>query len=198
MDWWKEFPGWLITTALAFLAFAVVAWQEIRRRILLPTAHWEGTFVTAPIANGRGYEYFSLRNSGDIDAVDVMVLAYNCSIPGPNPGQILGIAEVMSPKRIDLESVNEESFLLINWRSPHHRARTLSTWLPVLEGTDLAAQHWKQRTWPWYRSWWARLRYRHNAGPGASLRAWIPRNPRKMARLAKKLNVPIPHTDRTR
>lgn len=189
MQWWQEFPGWLITTLLAFLAFAVVAWQEIRRQLLLPRAEWEGAWIHLPIANVLGDRYFSLTNTGDTDALGVMVMAYNCSIPGRNPGKLFGIAEVMGSNRIELDSVTEDSFLVISWRSPNHRARMLSTWLPVQQETELAAHHWKQKTWPWYRSLWARLRHRHNAGPGAALRAWLPRSPRQIVQLSDKLKA---------
>lgn len=192
MDWWKEFPGWLITTLVAFLAFAVVAWQEIRRRLLLPAAHWKGTLVNLPIANGGGQQIFLLQNTGDIDAVSVMILAYNCSIPGPNPGELVGIAKIMEEHRIRLEGVNEDSYLIITWRSPHHRARNLCTWLPVLERTEMAVEHWEQQIWPWYRHWWAARRHGRGVGPGTALRAWLPRTPRQMSRLAKKLKVPTP------
>jgi hypothetical protein len=196
MDWWKEFPGWLVTTLLAFLAFAVVAWQEVRRRLLLPKVHWEGSYSRSPIGNGRGFERFLLRNKGDIDALDVMVLPYNCSIPGPNPGHLIGIAKVMESEPVELESVNEDSYVLISWRSPHHRARTLITWLPVVEGTELAAHHWEQKTWPWYKTWWSKRGRRGAVGPGTTLQSWLSRHPRKMARIAKKHNVAVPNTKR--
>lgn len=187
MDWWKEFPGWLITTLLAFSAFALLVWQEIRRRLLLPRAAWEGSWVYKPLATSDRDRHFALTNSGDVQALGVMVLAYNCRIPGPNPGKLIGLAELMTPKTIPLASVNDDSYLVISWRSPHHRARTLMTWLPVEQNTELAAIHWEQRTWPWYKTAWARIRHPHAAGPGTALDAMLPRSPRQVQRMHKKV-----------
>jgi len=85
-------------------------------------------------------------------------------------------------KHVNLTSANEKSYLVTSWRSPNHRARKLSTWLPVLQDTGLSAHHWEQRTWPWYKTVWATLRHRHAAAPGAALRAWVPSSPRQLVR----------------
>lgn len=187
MDWWKEFPGWLITTLLAFLAFAVVAWQEIRRSVLLPRAEWEGSLVHAPVAIGAGDHYFLLKNRGNLDAHGVMVLAYHCTIPGDNPGALFDRIEIMGSERVVLESVNEASYVIISWRSQHHRARSLSTWLPVEEETELASRHWEQKTWPWFKTFWAMLRHPHAVGPGTALHGSLPSSPRKLVQVTKKL-----------
>lgn len=75
MQWWQDFPGWVITTVLAAAAAFTGAWVIWRYHKDRPTVEW----VEKRDPSGAVW-FVTLINVGDAAAIHVRVKGIGCSI----------------------------------------------------------------------------------------------------------------------
>lgn len=140
----------------------------------------------APAKEAAFGDFVMIRNVGLAPALGIAVRGFHCSVTKLSASLTSEAFAAGSHGAVTLESVTEDSYLVVSWNHPNRKRRTQMTWTPARDGTSLAVEHARQ----WRRSrfgrMWAALRFRHYAGPGGRLFVSLPRDMRKLERILKK------------
>ncbi|UPL13049.1 hypothetical protein [Microbacterium galbinum] len=174
MDWFTVIG--VVASVLAAIGVGVqLAWSWRTR----PTVELQAQ----PARQALGREMLYARNVGSSPARGVVAKGFNCEVGSVTPATgHLDSGEMMS---LVIEDATDDAWVLFIWHHPNGHS-TEQTWFPVRAGTAMEEEHRVQTMLSWWKRRAMRRSRRMIAAPGASLRASLPRSPRKLERLNRR------------
>lgn len=174
---------WTLIGGLAsVVTLSILVWQEIRARRLRLHAEWRIGVISV-----IGVYKVRLTNTGDIAARDVTVYPRNCEHPKKLPGWMYPSIETGTTEMFEVKGIGPDSWVQVVWKSPHHKNRYRTTWRPALTEGAAADEHLRQQLLSPGQALLARVRYGRAVGPGLQLTATLPRDVRKVSKMAERL-----------
>lgn len=185
---WGYVVGWTgdATLVVAAITLLAIVWQEIRHYRMRRDASWSARhYVTL------GPRRLRITNTGDVAARGVLIRPHGFTGKKGQSGWEFPMIEAGQEEHLDIEGDTPESWIQFTWRSPNHRNRYVTTWLPVQTQSPLVEELHRQQMWSLAQSLKARIRYGIEAGPGAQLTAFLPRSPRKLSKVLARVQKKV-------